>query len=362
MAKLRLPAAIDPHVHFRDPGGTHKETFFTGTSAALAGGYACVLDMPNNQPPVTDFEGLAAKQEAARLAVCDYGFWWGATASNKATFQEAARRCVGMKIYMSHTYGPLLVEDPAALIGIFRSWPDSRPIAMHAEGSALLAALLLGRLYDKRVHVCHISEAWQIAAIRVAKEKGFRVSCEVTPHHLFLTEKDADRLGSLAQMRPPLGTAQDRTALWDNLNVIDMLATDHAPHTLEEKRSPNPPPGVPGLETALPLMLTAVEEGRLRLEKLVDMIHRAPKRLFGPAAWPEAHTVVETGIHTEIRAADFQSRSQWSPFDGMPVKARVLETWIRGRQAWGDGEVKANPGSGRNILEISDPQLNSTRR
>lgn len=348
--RVQLPAGIDPHVHLRDPGGTHKETFLTGTAAALAGGYACVLDMPNNQPPVADLDALAGKERAASAAVCDYGFWWGGTATNADLAPQAAERCVGMKVYMTHTYGPLLVDSAPALVRLFQAWPAGRPIAVHAEGSATLAAILLGHLYGKWVHICHVSEAWQIAAIRRAKEQGFRVTCEVTPHHLFLTEDDARALGSLGQMRPPLGTAADRQALWDNLDVVDMLATDHAPHTLEEKRSANPPPGVPGLETALPLMLTAVAEGRLTLERLVEMYHDAPARLFGISV-PDSFVVVETGVRVAIRGDTLQTKCRWTPFDGMPVSARVLETWVRGTRAWGDGRVRVAPGFGQRVRQ-----------
>lgn len=346
--RIQLPAGIDPHVHLRDPGGTHKETFLTGTTAALAGGYGCVLDMPNNRPPVASLRALAAKEKAASVAVCDYGFWWGGTETNADLAPRAATRCVGMKVYMTHTFGPLLVESARELVRLFQAWPASRPIAVHAEGSATLAAMLLAHLCDKWVHICHVSEAWQITAIRQAKERGFRVTCEVTPHHLFLTDDDARALGSLGQMRPPLGTAADRQALWDNLDVIDMLATDHAPHTLEEKRSAKPPPGVPGLETALPLMLTAVAEGRLTLERLVELFHDAPARLFRIAT-ADSSVVVETGVRAAIRGDTLQTLCRWTPFEGMTVGARVLETWIRGTQAWADGRVRVAPGFGRRV-------------
>ncbi len=345
--RIRLPAGIDPHVHLRDPGATHKETFLTGTAAALAGGYCCVLDMPNNRPPVTSLKTLAAKEQAAAKAVCDYGFWWGGTRKNAKLASEAARRCVGMKVYMSHTYGPLLVENVASLARLFRAWPADRPLAVHAEGAAMLTALTLAQRLGRWLHVCHVSEAWQIAAIRQAKEQGFRVTCEVTPHHLFLTEDDARALGSLGQMRPPLGTAADRQALWDNLDVIDVLATDHAPHTLTEKRGPNPPPGVPGLETALPLMLTAVAEGRLTLERLVELFHTTPARLFGIATSPDSFVVVETDVRATIRGDAMQTRCRWTPFEGAVVSARVLETWVRGTRAWADGQVRVAPGFGQ---------------
>ncbi len=305
--------------------------------------------MPNNQPPVVNMDVLAAKERAASQAVCDYGFWWGATAGSSDVLDEAARRCVGMKVYMTHTYGPLLVNDPVALMHLFQAWPAHRPIAVHAEGASILTAILLGQLFGKHVHICHVSQAWQMAAIRRAKEQGCRVTCEVTPHHLFLTEEDARRLGSLAQMRPPLGSAKDQQALWSNLDAVDMLATDHAPHTLAEKGGRRPPPGVPGLETALPLMLTAVADGRLSLEKLVDMVHGAPARLFHLTPPPDTFVTAETGTRREVRGRELQTRCKWSPFEGMTVRARVLETWVRGTRAWGDGQIQVSAGFGQRI-------------
>jgi dihydroorotase-like cyclic amidohydrolase len=354
LRRVRLPAGIDPHVHLRDPGATHKETFLTGTSAALAGGYACVLDMPNNWTPIANAQTLAAKQDAARCAVCDYGLWFGATSNNMAEFDRVAAKCVGLKVYMTHTYGSLLVEDPTALLNVFKGWPANRPIAVHAEGSATLVAMVLGHLFGKRVHICHVSQAWQLAAIRAAKEKGFDVTCEVTPHHLFLTEEDARRLGSLGEMRPPLGSPEDQRALWENLDVIDVLATDHAPHTLDEKAGPNPPSGVPGLETALPLMLTAVNQGRLTLDKLVDMIHTAPARIFDIAPPLDTFAIAETGTDAEIKGNELQTLCKWSPFEGMKVTARIAETWIRGTLAWSNRRVQVAPGFGQPILGASN--------
>ena len=177
---------------------------------------------------------------------------------------------------------------------------------------------------------------------------GIRGRGDSRSHHLFLTDDDASRLGPLGQMRPPLGKRTDRQALWDNLDVIDMLATDHAPHTLGEKLGENPPPGVPGLETALPLMLTAVGEGRLSMDKLVDMVHGAPSRLFGIGT-SDSHIVVETGVRAELRGSEMQTLCRWTPFEGMPVTARILETWLRGARVWGDGRVQVAPGFGQKI-------------
>jgi carbamoyl-phosphate synthase/aspartate carbamoyltransferase/dihydroorotase len=151
-------------------------------------------------------------------------------------------------------------------------------------------------------------------------------------------------------MRPPLGTREDQQALWDNLDVIDMLATDHAPHTLSEKRSGTPPPGVPGLETALPLMLSAVGEGRLTMEKLADMMHGAPARTFGLKPPPETHVMAETSVRAEIRGSEMQMLCKWTPFEGMAVTARVVETRVRGARAWADGKVHVSSGFGQNVI------------
>jgi dihydroorotase-like cyclic amidohydrolase len=347
VSRIELPGLVDPHVHLREPGATHKEDYLTGTSAALAGGYVAVADMPNNTQPIVDVAALEQKRAAAGKAVCDYGFWWGATQGNATLSPEASHWAVGLKVYMSHTFGPLLVDDLGALIAHFRDWPRGKPIAVHAEGATVAQAILLGHLFGQHVHVCHLAGRAQATLVRRAKEKGMRVTCEVTPHHLFLTETDTARLGSLAHMRPPVGSADDQRALWENLDIFDMVATDHAPHTLQEKRSPQPPPGVPGLETALALMLNAVREGRLSMERLVELMSTGPRRLLGLADDPTSRTIVDTDARWEIRGDRLQTRCRWTPFEGMAVAGRVVETRLRGTVAWRDGRVVVAPGFGR---------------
>lgn len=350
MALITLPGMVDPHVHLRDPGATHKEDYFTGTSSALAGGYVAVADMPNNTPPVADAAALEAKVIAARKAVCDHGFWWGATQGNAGLSVGAFSRVVGLKVYMSHTFGPLLVDDLAALIAHFRTWPKGKPIAVHAEGATVAQAILLGHLFGQHVHVCHVAGKAQIALICAAKERGFQVTCEVTPHHLFLTDADAACAGPRMQMRPPLSSAEDREALWANLDVIDMVATDHAPHTLAEKEGPNPPPGVPGLETALALMLNAVHRGRLSMERLVEMMSEAPCRLMGVPPDLTSQVVVDPDARWVISGAGLETKCGWTPFEGMVVTGQVVQTRLRGRVAWSDGRVRVRPGYGKPLL------------
>ncbi len=268
MPLITLPGLIDPHVHLREPGATHKEDFYSGTCAALAGGFTTVLDMPNTSPPTADLERLQDKSRlAAAKTVCDVGFFVSAVNDMPPEIVAAAgKHAIGMKIYVSETFGNLRIDTLDTLAAYFAAWRGPGPIAVHAEDMMLATCLALADLYDQHLHVVHVSLKSEIELIRRAKERGQRVTCEVSPHHLYLTQADAARLGPYGDMRPRLATESDRQALWDNIDIVDCIATDHAPHTKAEKESENPPPGVPGLETALPLMLLAVEQGRLTLD------------------------------------------------------------------------------------------------
>lgn len=349
MSLLRLPGLVDVHVHLREPGATHKEDFASGTAAALAGGFTAVLAMPNTDPPLTDEASLALAQGAARgKARCDVGFYLGGGAENARAAAALAPRVCGLKLYLDQTYGPLQVRDLEVLWAHFRHWPAGRPLAVHAEGRSLAVALGLAALADRPLHVCHVSRREEVLLIRAAKERGWPVTCEVTPHHLFLTQEDAPRLGAgRAEVRPPLATPTDREALWVNLAVIDCFATDHAPHTLVEKDGPSPPPGFPGLETALGLLLTAVREGRLTLEDLVRRLHANPRRIFRLPGQAETWVEVDPQARWEVRAADLHSRCGWTPFEGMVLRGRARRVVLRGEVAYEDGRVLAPPGAGR---------------
>ncbi len=348
LALVRLPALIDCHVHLRDPGFPHKETFLSGTQAALAGGITTVLDMPNTQPPVTRPEILAEKaRRATEQAVCHVGLFYGAAQDGSPPDGSAARLACGLKIYVNETFTTLRISELPALVRHFAAWPGPGPIAVHAEGIALAACLALAGYYEQRLHVCHVARQADIGLIRRAKARGAAVTCEVTPHHLWLTEEDAARLGPLGQMRPALGTANDRAALWENLDVIDCFATDHAPHSLEEKRSDNPPPGVPGLETMLPLLLTAVHEGRLTLSQVVERLHFNPARIFRVPTDAETFVEVDSEARRTIEAAALFTRCGWTPFAGMTARGVVRRVVLEGRLVFADGQVLARPGSGR---------------
>ncbi|MCX8025145.1 MAG: amidohydrolase family protein, partial [Thermanaerothrix sp.] len=337
---VQLPGLIDPHVHMREPGATHKEDWYSGTTAALAGGITLVLAMPNTQPPVTDAQSLNLALEAARQkAVCDYAHYLGATPENASIVAELAPQAAGLKMYLDHTYGPLRLADMTDWMAHLARWPREMPLAVHAEGRTLAAVILLAALYDRPLHLCHVSRREEILIIRAAKERGLKVTCEVTPHHLFLSEDDIPTLGrGRAEVRPVLASSRDRQALWDNLDVIDCFATDHAPHTLAEKDGNNPPPGFPGLETALPLLLTAVAEGRLTLEDIIQRCYINPQRIFRLPAQPETWVEVDTESAWEIRSESLFTRAGWTPFEGWRVQGRVMRVILRGVEVYRDGK------------------------
>jgi dihydroorotase-like cyclic amidohydrolase len=350
---IKLPGLIDPHVHLREPGATHKEDWDSGTQAALAGGFTAVLAMPNTQPPITDRASLDLALSAARQkARCDYAQFLGAGPENIESLAEIAGESAGLKLYLDQTFGPLRLDDMHLWMVHFERWPRHLPVVVHAEGRTLAAAILVAALYDRPLHLAHVSTRQEILLIRKAKERGLPITCEVTPHHLFLTQDDIPVIGiGRSEVRPPLATPQDRQALWDNLDVIDCFATDHAPHTLAEKDSPKPPPGFPGLETALPLLLTAVHEGRLSLDALVERMVANPRRIFHLPEQPETWIEVDMDASWEIRVSETYTRCAWTPFEGWKVHGRLQRVVLRGKEALRDGEIFAIPGSGKNLKE-----------
>jgi len=335
---LVLPGLIDAHVHLRTPGQTHKEDISTGTHAALAGGFTHVLDMPNTTPPTTDAATLEDKASIVRAqAHCDVGLFLGGTADNAARLPELVTRAVGLKLYLGQTHGPLLLTRLDALLAHVRAWPGV--IAIHADGWQLVAAIALAQWYGRHIHCCHIARQVEIELIRRAKERGAPITCEVTPHHLMLTDADARALGPLGQMKPELGAATDRDALWRNLDIVDCVASDHAPHTLQEKQGPNPPPGVPGLETTLPLMLNAVHAERLSLERMVELLYYGPQRTYGLAAQPDTRIEVDEDAPYVIGESPLHTKCGWTPFAGMRVRGKLRRVILRGKTVYSDGEL-----------------------
>jgi carbamoyl-phosphate synthase/aspartate carbamoyltransferase/dihydroorotase len=216
----------------------------------------------------------------------------------------------------------------------------------------MAAAILFAAIHERPVHIAHVSSAEEILLIKAAKERGLPVTCEVAPHHLFLTHPHSPRSESVAgrlEVRPSLATQADVDALWANLAVIDCFATDHAPHTLPEKDSPQPPPGFPGLETALPLLLTTVKDGRLSMDDLIHRMHTRPREIFHLPEQPETWIEVDEHDTYEIRASEHHTRCGWTPFEGWKVTGRVRRVVLRGTEAFRDGQVLASPGLGRNV-------------
>lgn len=350
---IKLPGLIDPHVHIREPGDTHKEDWDTGTAAALAGGFTTILAMPNTRPPVTDYETLTMALSTARTkARCDYAQFLGAGPDNLESLNDLGAHTAGLKFYLDQTYGPLRLDDMSLWMEHLRHWPRGLPIVTHAEGRTMAAVILLAAIYDRPIHIAHVSMREEILLIRAAKEKGIKVTCEVTPHHLFLSKEDIPSIGiGRSEVRPRLASLTDREALWKNLDVIDCFATDHAPHTLEEKDGENPLPGFPGLETALPLLLTAVNEGRLTIEDLIQRMYTRPQQIFNIPEQTETWVEIETDEGWEIHAANTFTRCGWTPFEGRKVRGRVNRVILNGREVFRDRQVLAPPGSGRNIRQ-----------
>jgi carbamoyl-phosphate synthase/aspartate carbamoyltransferase/dihydroorotase len=348
MADLTLPGLIDVHTHLRVPGGEHKEDFATGTAAALAGGVTMVLAMPNTQPPLTTPATLdVALDAAAAGARCDVGLYAGASAEDVALMPALASRAVALKIYLNDTFGKLRVDDLPTLIACFQTWPRDKLIVLHAERQSVAVAIGLAATYDRPIHIAHVSRREEIELIADAKGRGLPVTCEVTPHHLFLSAADAARLGPLGDMRPVLGAADDVAALWAHLNdTVDCIATDHAPHTLDEKRSESPPPGVPGLETSLPLMLSAVADGRLTIGRLRELMCDNPRRIFGLPEQPDTTIEVDMTPWT-IPDGGWRTKCGWTAFAGRRAGGRARRVVLRGRTVYEAGVVLAAPGSGR---------------
>lgn len=348
---IQLPGLIDPHVHVREPGGTYKEDWNSATSAALAGGFTTILAMPNTKPPVTDAQTLdLALATAKTSARCDYAQFLGAGGDNVEIASSLASQTAGLKMYLDQTYGPLRLDEMTLWMEHFRRWPKDVPIVAHAESRTMAAVILLAAIFDRPIHLAHVSLKEEILLIREAKERGIPVTCEVAPHHLFLSAEDISWIGGgRSEVRPRLARIQDQQALWDNLAVIDCFATDHAPHTLAEKDSYNPPPGFPGLETALPLFLTAVQHGRLSLDDLIQRMVINPRRIFGLPEQSETWIEVDPAAAWEIHAQGLYTRCAWTPFEGMTVRGKVQRVILRGQEVVKDGQVLALPGSGHRI-------------
>lgn len=379
-----LPGVIDTQVHFREPGMEHKENLESGTRAAVKGGVTSVFEMPNTSPLTDSAAALAEKfKRAAGRAWTDHAFFVGATGENASQLRELELipGCCGVKIFMGSSTGNLLVEDDATLEKVLRA--SRRRCSVHAEDefrlrdrfeiaekgghprahpdwrdpvSALTATQRIVRLARKTghpVHVLHISTAEEIAFLGENKDIA---TVEATPQHLTLEAPDCyDRLGALAQMNPPIRDGRHRVGLWHGLQtgIVDVIGSDHAPHSLEEKSSPYPrsPSGMPGVQTLVPIMLNHVNAGRLSLERLVDLTAAGPQRLFGIAGkgriavgYDADFTIVDLAAKRTIENAWIESICGWTPYDGMQVTGWPIATLIRGRIAMREDTLSEAPG------------------
>src|SRR5579885_2702118 len=383
--RLVLPGFIDSHVHFREPGATHKEDFASGTRAALAGGVTTILDMPNTQPPTDNREHLAEKKAlVANKAVVDYGLSLGATNSNIEEALAISDQVVALKLYMGSSTGSLLVTEFAPLYRHFSTFPLHKPIVVHAEdeqslkyfgslGSkdhnqsrpplsaqiAVSRALAIAEKTGRALHIAHTTTARELELIQEAKRKGVHVTCEVTPLHLFLNEDDQHHLGNFGKVNPPLRSENDRKALWTYFDTIDTIATDHAPHTRTEKDVPyeQAPSGMPGVQTMLPLLLTAAGEGRVTLNEIVKRCVVNPARIFGLKTkgaleiGKDADIVlVNPRVEYELTDEQMLSKCGWTPFAGRTVTGRIEQVFLRGSLACERGRCLLKPGSGRPVL------------
>lgn len=345
---IRLPGLIDVHVHLRDPGQTHKEDFTSGTSAALAGGFTTVVDMPNNAEPITTIERLKNKRDLAKQkAVSDIGFHYGSLGDNLDTFAEAAKLSVGLKLYLNNTTGGYLL-DAKHLKEIYAAWPQDKVVLLHVEEDVIDIAIESMKDLKRPIHVCHMPSKEILEKIIEAKKAGYPVTCGVCPHHLFLVSDDVERLGSYGKMLPSLKTKADQEYLWDHLDDIDIFESDHAPHTHDEKAEGAH--GVPGLETTLPLLLTAEKQGKITREQIIDKCFTRPAEIFGIST--DDDTYIEVSLETyKINNDDLHTKCGWSPFHGQEVTGKVVKTVIRGEVVYENGQVIASPGSGKILGE-----------
>ena len=375
-----LPGVVDSQVHFREPGSEHKEDLETGSRAAVLGGVTGVFEMPNTNPPTTTRAAIEDKLKRAKDRMhCDYAFYAGATPSNIGALAELERMpgVAGIKAFLGSSTGSLLLDDPASIAAALKA--GRRRVAVHSEDEARLRerkslaaegdpsthplwrdaevarlsterVLRLAREAGRRLHVLHVTTKEELPLLAEARDLA---TVETTPQHLTLAAPDCyQRLGTYAQMNPPIREASHRDALWSAVRegLIDVIGSDHAPHTREEKDKiyPNTPSGMPGVQTLVTIMLNHVSEGRLTLERFVDLTSAGPARIFGIAGkgrialgYDADFTIVDLKKKQKIENSWIASRCGWTPFDGMQTTGWPIATVVRGRIVMRDGVLLA---------------------
>lgn len=341
--KYVLPGLIDPHVHFRDPGMTQKEDFYTGSKAAAAGGVTTFLDMPNTVPPTTTKKLLNEKRELAKRSVVDFGFHFGAAIDNLLEIKYADN-IASTKVFLNVSTGKLMIDDDGMLDKIFS---NSKIITVHAEDEQVKRSINFAKRNNSRLYLCHISQKSELDMIKQSLYE--RLYVEVTPHHLFLTEKDKSYLN---MMKPQLRSKDDQEALWKAISdgIVDTIGTDHAPHLMDEKKG-NETYGVPGIETMLPLLLDAANKGRISLAKVQELCCENPARIFGiknkgriKQGYDADLVVVDMNKEKKVRNENLYTKCGWSPFDGKTLKGWPVMTIVRGNIVFGNGKILDNQG------------------
>lgn len=362
-----LPALIDPHVHFRVPGGEYKEDWITGSLAAISGGVTCVIDMPNNRPSCSTLVNLQEKHRLIKKQLQEGDIpirpflYFGADKNHLKEIPRCKGLCIGIKVFMGSSTGDLLIDNDKDLLEIFRMAADlDLPVAIHAEDEKIIAAkkkeytslsapsvhskircreaaihatekaLNLAHKIGTKLIVLHVSTKEELALIREAKSKKVAVHAEAAPHHLFLTTFDYRSLGNKALVNPPLREKEDQESLWNAIRdgTIDFIGSDHAPHTLEDKEKKAS--GVPGIEFILPLMLTAVSEGKITLQQLVQLTRKNAETIFKIPP-NQDYVLVKMDHQSKVQKKDIKSKCRWSPYIGMNVIGRPLYTIVQGR-------------------------------
>jgi len=383
---LALPGLIDVHVHLRDLELSYKEDYLSGTSAAAAGGFTSVIDMPNTRPVTDTAERLTEKMEIAkRKIVVKVGF--NIVPSNLTEVDKAGDLAMGYKVNLVKPWSNLPVDESSLASLIRRATSMGKMVIFHAEDGAMVGKLedkfrestsfrsyyaahpskaediavarVLGCMTEQaaKVHFCHISSLRSLRLIARARAQGKRVTCEATPHHMLLSTESSSKLGGISIMDPPLRRRKVAAKLFHSLKrrAIDIVATDHAPHSLEEKKQfPwwKIPIGIPGLETALPLMLTEVKRGNIALGRVVEAMAEDPAKIFGlnggelKEGGAADIVLVDLKRSFKIDSSLFFSKAKYSPFDGRRVIGKVVKTFAGGRLVFDEGSIVAAPGTG----------------